>query len=198
MTATIDRPRTAERRAQYLLVPLAGLQPVRRPRAVPRLVRLWRRRVQLATLLGVTLVIAAGVVTATTPPVAVYLSDDAVHADGLTLVHPAGNGGLATGRLYTGAATMLLTAGPGGTVVASAVTYRSGQKVRAVCTLYSPGGTEVWEACDIRTGRTTVVCHDVFDLAAGAWRRHCSDGQVLSIEVPAGTEVIPVPFPLGT
>ena len=52
--------------------------------------------------------------TLTRPALAVYLEGDTVHIGGLTLSHPADNGGLAEGRLYTGPATLLLIPRPGG------------------------------------------------------------------------------------
>ncbi|MGD0833675.1 MAG: hypothetical protein ABSA40_04510 [Candidatus Dormibacteria bacterium] len=171
---------------------------MRRRRIIRRPVRLWRHRVELAAVAGLILALIAVLVTVTRPPIAVYLSGDAVHVDGFTLTHAPGNGGLTTGRLYTGAATMVLTTGPDGSVIASGVTYDKGVEVRAVCALEAPTSSEVRERCLFHTDGASFACVDVYNLTApGAWQRRCSDGQVLSIDVPAGAELIPVPFPVG-
>lgn len=197
MSEPSRRPRGIQR-AQYLPLPIGEFRAVRRHRTTPLRVRVWRHRPGFAAAAGVALAIAAVLVTVTSPPAAVYLSGDAVHVDGITLGHPAGNGGLTTGRLYTGAATMVLRAGPDGTVVASAVTHEQGEEMRAVCTLDSSGATDLTERCQFRTGKTSFACDDVYNLSApGAWQRRCSNGRVLSIQVPAGAEVIPMPFALG-
>jgi hypothetical protein len=171
---------------------------VRRRRTIPRPARLWRCRVEIAAAVGLILAAAGVLVTVTRPPLAVYLSGDAVHVDGVTLSQAPGNGGLRTGRLYTGAATMVLTAGPDSSVIASAVTFAKGEEVRAVCTLDASASFEVRERCQFQMGDTSFNCDDVFSLTApGEWLRRCSDGQVLKIEVPTGAELIPMPFPLG-
>jgi hypothetical protein len=147
---------------------------------------------------GLLLAVAAAVVTVTRPALSVYLEGDTVHVGDLTLAHPPGNGGLAAGRLYTGPATLLMVARPDGSVVASAITYLGGERVTGVCTFGPPGATGVTEHCALHIGGMSVTCEDAlrFDVPGG-WQRRCSDGQVLTVSVPGGAEVIPMPFPLG-
>jgi hypothetical protein len=162
-------------------------------------VRLWRRRgSELVAAAGLLLTVAAAVVTMTRPPLSDYLQGDTVHVGGFTLSHPADNGGLTDGRLYTGPATLLMVDQPDGAVIASAVTYLEGEKVTGVCTFGPPTTTEVTERCLLHIGSAAVTCEDALRFESqGGWQRRCSDGQVLTITVPAGGEVIPMPFPLG-
>jgi hypothetical protein len=198
----IRRPGTAggiDRDPQHLPVPIGGLHPRRQPRTTPAALRLWRRRgSELVATAGLLLAVAAAVVTVTRPPLSVYLEDNTVHVAGLTLAHPADNGGLTDGRLYTGPAALLMVDRPGGAVVASAVTYLEGEKVTGVCDFGPPTTTEVAERCVLQIGSASVTCEDALRFEGqGSWQRRCSDGQVLTVTVPAGAEVIPMPFPLG-
>ena len=187
-----------DRRPQHLPIPLAGLRPRReRPSGGP--IRIWRRRgPEIVTSAGLLFAIAAAIVTLMRPPVSAYLEGDAVHLSGHILSHPADNGGLAAGRLYTGSATLLLVTRPGGTVVASSVTYIAGRRATGVCTLAPPTPTSASERCFLHIGTEAVTCDDVLRFTApGSWSRHCSDGQSLSVAVPEGDVAIPLPFPLG-
>ena len=142
--------------------------------------------------------VAAAVVTVTRPPLSVYLVGDTVHVGGFALEHPSDNGGLNEGRLYTGPATLLLIDRPNGAVLASAVTYLEGERVTGVCTFGPATPTELTERCTLHLGSVAVTCADALRFEApGTWQRKCSDGQVLTISVPTGAEVIPMPFPLG-
>jgi hypothetical protein len=142
--------------------------------------------------------VAAAVVTATRPPLSVYLQGDTVHVGGVTLDHPSDNGDLTEGRLYTGPATLLLIDRPDGSVIASAVTHLEGESVTGVCALGPSTTTGLTEHCTLHIGSAKVTCEDVLRFEVpGIWQRSCSDGQVLAVSVPAGAEVIPMPFPLG-
>lgn len=188
-----------DRDPQLLPVPLGGLRPRRQVRSVPAPLRLWRRHgYEILATGGLLLAVAAAVVTMTRPALAVYLEGDTVHIGSLTLSHPRDNGDLAEGRLYTGAATLLLVSRPDGAVIASAVTFLGGERVTGVCTLGPPVTTEITESCAFHIGGRSVTCEDVlrFD-TPGTWERACSDGQRLTVAVPAGETVIPMPFPLG-
>jgi hypothetical protein len=187
-----------DRDPQNLPVPLGGLSPRRQPHAVAIPIRLWRRRrAEVIASIGLLLAIAAAVLTVTRPALAVYLEGDTVHVGGLTLSHPSGNGGLTEGRLYTGAATLLLITHANGSVVASSVTYLGGQRATGVCSFGPPTATAVTERCVLHIGATSITCDDALRFAApGSWRRRCSDGQMLTVAVPSGAEVIPLPFPL--
>jgi len=188
-----------DRDPQLLPVPLGDLRPRRQVRSVSTPLRLWRRHsFEILATGGLLLAVAAAVVTVTRPAIAVYLEGDSVHIGSLTLSHPRENGGLAEGRLYTGPATLLMVSRPGGAVVASAVTFLGGQRATGVCTFGPPAATELTERCILHVGGESVTCVDAlrFD-APGSWERACSDGQRLTVSVPAGAAAIPMPFPLG-
>ena len=196
------RPGTAwaiDRDPQHLPVPIGDLRPRRQARTTSAAVRLWRRRgSELVAAAGVALAVAAAVVTVTRPPLSVYLEGDTVHVAGLTLSHPANNGGLTFGRLYTGPATLLMVDRPDGVVIASAVTYLEGAMVTGVCTYGPRTAAGVAEHCTLRLGGRAVTCVDTLHSQAHAsWQRRCSDGQLLTVAVPTGGEAIPMPFPLG-
>jgi len=188
-----------DRDAQHLPVPIGDLRPRRHRRTTPAALRLWRRRgSELAAAVGLLLAVAAAVVTVTRPPLSVYLEDNAVHVAGLTLSHPMDNGGLTDGHLFTGPATLLMVDRPHGAVVASAVTYLRGARVTGVCDFGPPTTTEVAERCILQIGSVSVTCEDALRFEGqGSWQRSCSDGQRLTVTVPAGAVVIPMPFPLG-
>jgi hypothetical protein len=188
-----------DRQPQHLPVPIGDLRPVRRARITAVPVRVWRRRgPELVAALGLLLAVAGVLVVLSRPPLSVYIQGDTVHVAGQVLSHPPDNGGLTTGRLYDGSATLLLVTRPDGAIVASAVTYLDGQKATGICDFGPPTATDVSERCQLRIGGEVVTCDDVlrFD-QPGTWRRHCSDGQWLTVAVPPGTVAIPMPFPLG-
>lgn len=137
-------------------------------------------------------------VTVTRPPLSVYLEGNTVHVAGVLLPHPADNGGLSSGRLYAGPATLLLAPTGDGGMVASAVTYLRGERVTGVCRFGPPSSAALTERCTLHIGHGVVSCDDTLRFAtAGTWERRCGDGQSISIQVPAGTVAIPLPFPLG-
>lgn len=187
-----------DRDPQNLPVPIAGLRPERqRPEPAP--LRFWRRRgAELVAASGLLLAVAAAGVTVTRPPVAAYMEGDTVHVGDLTLHHPANNGGVDVGRLYTGPATLLMVTRADGSVVASSVTFLDGQRVTGVCTFGPPSATLISERCLFEIGGASVTCDDTLRFAApGSWQRRCSDGQQLTVSVPQGADVIPLPFDLG-
>lgn len=188
-----------DRDPQNLPIPLGGMSPQRRALGTAAPIRLWRRRrAEVLAGLGLLLAAAAAVVTLTRPVLAVYLENDAVHVGDLTLAHPADNGGLGEGRLYRGPATFLMIARSDGSVTATSVTFLGGRRVTGVCSFGPPTASAIAERCVLDIGAASVSCEDSlrFD-APGVWRRRCSDGQELTVLVPAGTGVIPMPFPLG-
>jgi len=199
VTRRPGKARVIDRDPQHLPVPIGDLRPRRKPRTTPALIRLWRRRgFELLAVVGLLLAVAAAVVTVTRPPLSVYLEGETVHVAGLTLSHPANNGGLTQGRLYTGPATLLMIGRPHGAMVASAVTYLKGERVTGVCDFGPPTATAVAERCVLQIGSASVTCADALRFAEqGSWQRRCSDGQVLTVAVPSGAEAIPMPFPLG-
>jgi len=188
-----------DRAPQYLPVPIGGLDPVWRHRKLPGRRRLWRKRgPELVAAMGLLLAVAAVLVNLTRPPLSVYQDGGTVHVDGLILIHPADNGGLSRGWLYTGPATLLLVGRQGGGLVATSVANLNGQAVTGLCSVGPPTSLEISERCVLHIGSTSVTCTDVLRFTApGAWERRCSDGQVLDVTIPAGSAVVPLPFPLG-
>jgi hypothetical protein len=200
--ATISRPPphvSAERRPQYLPIPLGDLRPARRLQRRRMTERLWRRyRAELVAVLGILLAATAALVSIARPTDSVYLRGDRVYVDGVALVHPPGNAGVATGRVYEGPATLVIVTGSDGLVTASAVTFLGTEKVTAVCRLDPPASGELLDRCQLQIGRSAVRCRDTMPLdSPGTWDRRCSDGRHLSIAVPSGAALIPMPFPLG-
>jgi len=193
------RDRLIDRAPQHLPVPIGDLRPHRQTRLATGPVLLWRRRgPELLAAVGLLLAVVAVMVTVTRPALAVYLQDDAVHVGDLTLTHPRDNGGLAEGRLYTGAVTLLMVDEADGSVVASSVAYLGKEPVTGVCTFGPPTDTAIAERCLLRIGGASVTCRDVLRFATpGSWERRCSDGQELTVAVPKMAEVIPMPFPLA-
>ena len=188
-----------DRNPQNLPLPLGDLSPRRRSRTRAFPIRFRRTRSSdAAAAVGILLALAAAVVTLTQPPIRVYLQGDTVHVGDLNLSHPTDNGGLKDGVLYTGPATLLLVPRPDGSIIASSVTFLGGARSTGVCDFGPPTRHEISEHCVLRIGVESVTCNDVlrFD-APGSWQRRCSDGQSLAVSVPAGADVIPMPFPLG-
>ncbi len=188
-----------DRKPQYLPLPLGGLKPAHRAKRTRPASRWWRRhRAELVAGCGVLLAASAAVLSLFRPPASVYLEGDHVYVDGITLLHPASNGGVVSGLLYEGAATLLIIPGADGEVMASAVTFLHGEKVTGVCRLAPPAGGRIAERCQLQIGPTSVDCRDSMLLqTSGTWQRRCSDGKRLSIAVPTGGALVPMPFPLG-
>ena len=53
------------------------------------------------------------------------------------------------------------------------------------------------EACQFKSGAAESTSTGTFDFASRTWHRHYSDGVEVTIMVPRGSELIPIPFPLG-
>lgn len=152
----------------------------------------------MVAVCGLLLAASAALVSVSRPPASVYLEGDRVHVDGVVLIHPTGNGGVRSGRVYEGPATLLILPEPDGEVTASAVTFQRGVKVTGVCRLQPPAAGVIVESCQLDIGPTSVACRDTMLLSTpGTWERRCSDGARLSIAVPTGGALVPMPFALG-
>jgi hypothetical protein len=99
-------------------------------------------------------------------------------------------------RVFTGGGSLAITAVASGTTRAGAVMIWKGLATTGQCVLHVIGRSAS-ETCEFTTGADQVASVDIFDFAAGVWRRHYQDGIDVTIAVPAGTELIPIPFPLG-
>jgi hypothetical protein len=72
----------------------------------------------------------------------------------------------------------------------------NGLAVTGHCVMHV-AGTSASDACEFTTGGGRLASVDNFDFGARVWHRHYQDGIDVTIAVPAGTELIPIPFPLG-
>jgi hypothetical protein len=130
----------------------------------------------------------------TQPNVAVYEDASGVHVAGalLSAQSIAAKDGR---RLFTGDAAMVLTSSPRRQVKAVAVTTVGGRAILGVCAMQR-SGVDATEHCHFAAGASTFDAEDVFWAADDAWHRRYSDGRSTVIDVPRGTSLVPVPFPI--
>lgn len=140
---------------------------------------------------------AAGAVavSAWRAPTAVYLDASGYHIGALVL-REASRSPVPTYRLYTGAAALLLMEAPDG-ARATAVTRINGSPSTGDCRLARGAAGAIVEDCAFTLDGRRITAHDAFDAADHIWRRTYSDGVSVTFSVPAGTQPIPVPLPLG-
>jgi hypothetical protein len=193
----VDLPRTTvilDRSPQILPVPLGGLAPARRQTAP--WIRWWRRH--QPTVLTVIAIAAIGIAAwvSTSPrSFSVALRGGDVSVDG-TVLTAAGHEQAIGTRVFTGDGSLAITAGASGTVHAGAVMIWKDLPTTGQCVLHVVARSAT-ETCEFAIGADHVASIDGFDFAAGAWNRHYTDGIEVTIAVPAGTALIPIPFPLG-
>jgi hypothetical protein len=137
-----------------------------------------------------------GVWLATNPMTSTVAMDAAgVHVDGALLValsHETVDGV----QVFNGPASLAITAPRGGTSHAGAVMTWDGLATTGQCVLaVVAAGTS--DACHFKIGSARLASADTFDAQAHVWHRQYSDGVVATIAVPAGSALIPIPFPLG-
>jgi hypothetical protein len=99
-------------------------------------------------------------------------------------------------RVFTGRGSLAITTVSAGTTRAGAVMTWNGLAATGHCLLHR-AGSHASEACEFTTGADRLTSVDTFDFAAMVWHRHYQDGIDVTIAVPAGTELIPIPLPLG-
>jgi hypothetical protein len=189
-----DGAAALDRTPQILPIPLGGLTPVRRRSSV--ILRRFRQ-LQPTALLAL-----AGVATGC----AVWLSissrsftvemtasglrvDDVV----LTVSTSRSVDGM---RVFTGQASVALTTGEPGSMRAAAVTTVNGVEATGQCESRVLS-TTASEACQFRRGGIELTSTATFDFVSRTWDRRYSDGIEVTIMVPRGSELIPIPFPLG-
>jgi hypothetical protein len=160
------------------------------------LLRHWRRQ-QTRVLVTMALVIGiCGVWLALSPATfTVRMGPSGVLVDGSLLAPMAAQSerGL---RVFSGPASLAITDVDEGTSRAGAVMTWAGLSTTGRCVLIvvASGASD---NCRFTIGPERVTAADTFDARAHAWHRHYSDGVDVAINVPAGSALIPIPFPLG-
>jgi hypothetical protein len=181
-----------DRAPQILPVPLGGLAPAHRhATALKRIVR----RHRSTPLLALALAAGAGGVWLSTTSRTFEAGQDAagVHVDDLTLT--PGVQSVAGTRIFTGAATMVITTASG-VIRSGAVMTWNGVSTTGRCTLRRDAAGAS-ETCMFSMGATQLTSVDRFDVTTRTWKRRYGDGVEITIAVPTGTELMPVPFPLA-
>lgn len=187
---TIDLP---ERSNQTLPVPLGGLAPVHRHTTA---MRRSLRRHRSAPLMAFAFAASGCGVWLSTSPRSFDAGGNAAgaHIDDMTLTPVAQpeSGTMA----FTGAATLVITAPSPRTERAGAVTTWNGVPMTGRCVL-TDGMAVASEMCEYVIGTSQLTSVDSLSAATRTWHRRYSDGVEITIAVPAGSAVIPIPFPLG-
>ncbi len=181
-----------DRSPQTLPVPLGGLAPVHRHTTA--LKRMMRRH-RSAPLLALGLVAAAGGVWLSTPSGFQAGRDRAgVHIDDLLLSRVADT--VAGTEIFTGSATLVIK-----TVAevsrSGAVMAWNGVPTTGRCVLIHATSADTRETCDFTIGATRLTAVDGFDPVTRTWVRRYDDGREITIDVPTGASLVPIPFPLG-
>jgi hypothetical protein len=187
-TAELDRT------PQSLPIPLGGLTPVRRRPSVA--LRRFRRHQSTALLVLAGLATGAAVWLSTSSRAfTVEVTASGLRVDGvvLTASTPQSVGGM---RVFTGPASVALAAGESGSMRAAAVMTSNGLETTGQCESHVLP-TTASEACQFKSGGAVFTSTARFDFGSRAWDRRYSDGIEVTIMVPRGSELIPIPFPLG-
>ncbi len=183
-----------DRSPQLLPVPLGGLHPARRHPST--LLRHWRRH-QPQVMIVISLVAGlCGVWLAADPTTSTVAFDAAgVHVDDALLdaVSPATIHGV---RVFDGPASLAITTPRGGISRAGSVMTWGGLATTGQCVLVvvAAGASD---ACRFTIGAAHLAAADTFDAPDHVWHRRYADGVDVTIAVPAGSALIPIPFPLG-
>ncbi len=117
-----------------------------------------------------------------------------VHVDGTTLTPVAQK--TSGSQVYTGAATLVIDTSSSGVITAAAVMTWNGLSATVRC-VFLHSGTGGVETCLYELGSQQLSSIDRFSAGTQSWYRQYSDGVAVTISVPRGSMVIPVPFPLG-
>jgi hypothetical protein len=127
-------------------------------------------------------------------PVAVFATGGTLHVGSSVLTIERST---ATTSLYNGDAAYLLSVRGDGAVVGSAAWTDGSHDGSGTCVMREQA-SHVVESCwfDAAGARTTSV--DSYALVTpGEWNRTYADGRQVTIAVPAGGGLVPVPFPIG-
>ena len=182
-----------ERSTQTLPIPLGGLAPAHRH---PTVLRRAVHRHRAAPLMALALAAAGGGVWLSTSARSYDAGEDGrgVHVDTITLEPEAQS--LAGIRVFTGAATLVIAVTLPGIVRAGAVTIWNGAAATGRCVLVNSAAS-VRETCQFHIGTSQFTSTDTFAVGTKTWHRRYSDGVEITMTVPTGSTVIPIPFPLG-
>jgi hypothetical protein len=182
-----------DRSNQTLPVPLSGLAPVHRHSTA--MGRTLRRHRSVPLMALAFAAFGCGVWLSTSPRSFDSGGDAAgVHIGDMTLTPVAQQGSGTT--IFTGAATLVIVAPSPRTERAGAVMTWNGVPTTGRCVL-TDGAAVASEMCEYEIGAARLTSTDSFTAATRTWHRRYSDGVEITIAVPAGSEVIPIPFPLG-
>ena len=187
---TTDFP---ERSNQTLPVPLGGLAPVHRHSTAMR--RTLRRHRSVPLMALAFAASGCGVWLSTSPRSFDAGGDGSrVQIDDMTLtpIEQPESGP----TVFTGAAPLVIVAPSPHSERAGAVTTWNGVPTTGRCVL-TDGAAVASEVCEYAIGTARLTSTDIFTTATRTWHRRYSDGVEITIAVPAGSEVIPIPFPLG-
>ncbi len=158
--------------------------------------RTWRRH-QSAALLAVAAAATGGAVWLATSPRSFTVAANAseVRVDGvvLTASAPHVKGGM---RVFTGQASLALTPAKSGMVHGAAVMVWKGMVTTGKCVLHL-APLSASETCRFRNGAVELTATDTFDSASRLWHRRYGDGVDVTVMVPKGSDLVPIPFPLG-
>jgi hypothetical protein len=187
-TAALDRT------PQILPIPLGGLTPVRRRSSV--VLRRFRRHESTA-LLALACVATGGAVWLSTSSrsFTVEMTASGLRVDDLVLTASTRQsvGGM---RVFTGQASVALAVVESGSMRAAAVMTLNGVEATGQCESHVLS-TTASETCQFKSGGAGLTSTATFDFGSRTWDRRYSDGIEVTIMVPRGSELIPIPFPLG-
>jgi hypothetical protein len=181
-----------DRSAQALPIPLGGLSPAHR-RSTP--LRRTLRRHRSAPMFVLALAASCTGVWLSTGPRSFDVGQDpiGIHVDDITLTRASQ---LSGGEVFTGAATVVIRTTPSGAVRAGAVMTWNGVRATGRCALIS-SAQGARETCVYEIGATRLTSNDTFVARTRTWSRRYGDGVEIAINLPIGSALIPVPFPLG-
>jgi len=117
-----------------------------------------------------------------------------VHVDDLTLSRVGQT--VADTEIFTGSATLVITTAAGVSRGGAVMTW-NGVPTTGRCVLLHVVSDETSETCDFTMGSALVTAVDRFDPEKRTWSRRYDDGDEITIAVPPGASLIPIPFPLG-
>lgn len=99
-------------------------------------------------------------------------------------------------QVFSGPASLAITTPHGGLSRAGAVMTWEGLATTGQCVLMVVAGGAS-DACRFTIGPARLSAADTFDARAHVWHRRYADGVDVTIAVPVGSALIPIPFPLG-
>jgi hypothetical protein len=160
------------------------------------ILRKWRRHQPQVLTFAALVTGICGVWLAASPLTStVAMEATGVNVDGafLTRVAPQTTPGV---HVFNGPASLAITVPKGGTSHAGAVMIWGGLATTGQCVLVVVDGGAS-DACQFNEGSARFSAADTFDARRLVWHRRYTDGVDVTITVPDGTALIPIPFPLG-